>query len=75
MCYITVSNTYFVSYLIIQKYILTVVIIDRSQPDEVEKINEEAVVNSESKENEGGGWWDSLYSAAKSKVPYFSLAF
>lgn len=38
-----------------------------NQPDEVEKINEEAVVNSESKENEGGGWWDSLYSAAKSK--------
>ncbi|XP_060875514.1 BSD domain-containing protein 1-like isoform X1 [Metopolophium dirhodum] len=37
------------------------------QPDDVEKVIEEAVVNSGSKENEGGGWWDSLYSAAKSK--------
>jgi len=37
------------------------------QPDNVENVNEEAVVYSESKGNEGGGWWDSLYSAAKSK--------
>lgn len=44
------------------------------QPNDVEKICEnddevnEAIINSESNKNEGGGWWDSLYSAAKSKV-------
>ncbi|KAL4090703.1 hypothetical protein QTP88_025490 [Uroleucon formosanum] len=37
------------------------------QPGDVEKVIEEAIVNSDSKGNEGGGWWDSLYSAAKSK--------
>ncbi|XP_015370739.1 PREDICTED: BSD domain-containing protein 1-like isoform X2 [Diuraphis noxia] len=37
------------------------------QPEDVEKVIEEAVVNPDSKGNEGGGWWDSLYSAAKSK--------
>lgn len=42
--------------------------IDFRQPSDVKEVNEEAIVNSESKGNEGGGWWDSLYSAAKSKV-------
>ncbi|XP_025411362.1 BSD domain-containing protein 1-like [Sipha flava] len=37
------------------------------QPSDVEIINEETIENPESKNNEGGGWWDSLYSAAKSK--------
>lgn len=41
------------------------------QPSDIENISKEAIVNSESKENEGGGWWDSLYSAAKSKVFLF----
>ncbi|VVC46239.1 Hypothetical protein CINCED_3A002924 [Cinara cedri] len=36
------------------------------QPNDVEDINEETIVSPE-KENDGGGWWDSLYSAAKSK--------
>jgi len=48
-----------------------VAIINYRQPDDVEKVIEEAVVNPDSKENEGGGWWDSLYSAAKSKVFLF----
>jgi len=30
-------------------------------------VGEEAIVCTESRGNEGGGWWDSLYSAAKSK--------
>lgn len=37
------------------------------QPSEFQEVSDEVIVNSESKENEGGGWWDSLYSAAKSK--------
>lgn len=43
------------------------------QPNDVEEICDndqvnEAIINSESNKNEGSGWWDSLYSAAKSKV-------
>lgn len=50
------------------KYILIIANIDFRQPSDVKEVSEEAIVNSESTGNEGGGWWDSLYSAAKSKV-------
>lgn len=49
-------------------FVLSVSNIDFRQPSDVEEVSEEAIVDSESKGNEGGGWWDSLYSAAKSKV-------
>lgn len=42
-------------------------LIDFRQPNDVDEGNEETIVSSE-KGNDGGGWWDSLYSAAKSKV-------
>lgn len=51
-------------------FVLSVSNIDFRQPSDVEEVSEEAIVDSESKGNEGGGWWDSLYSAAKSKVQY-----
>lgn len=54
------------------KHSLTIIaIIHYRQPDDVENVNEEAAVCSEPKGNEGGGWWDSLYSAAKSKVNFY----
>jgi len=42
---------------------------DNELPNDVQNVNETsgAIENLESKGNEGGGWWDSLYSAAKSK--------
>lgn len=43
-------------------------IVDFRQPNDVQEVDEEVVVNPELKGVEGGGWWDSLYSAAKSKV-------
>lgn len=58
----------------VQKYIWTFINIDFRKPNDVEEVNKEAIVNSESKENEGG-WWDSLYSAAKSKVCYLFLSY
>lgn len=54
-------------------FVLIVSNIDFRQPSDVEEVSEEAIVDSESKENVGGGWWDSLYSAAKSKVRYLFL--
>lgn len=64
MCYIIMSSVLFS----IHQYILIIKVIRFRQPSDVENVSEEAIVNSESQENEGGGWWDSLYSAAKSKV-------